>query len=224
MNMKKILIIEDDPGVVESLIFALESAVPSVDIVSSNNGQGGIELVETFHPDVVVLDLGLPDTDGLQVIKDIRFFSPVPILVLTCRGEETDVVNCLTMGANDYLTKPPRQNELIARLTALTRGTQTEFIKFDKIELNISKRTLLFEGREIHLSIIESQILLELLKNAPSAVTYDHLSERIWGEEAENNIGKLKVHINHLRRKMDEIGLKDPIHNVSGLGYLFKPV
>jgi DNA-binding response OmpR family regulator len=65
---------------------------------------------------------------------------------------------------------------------------------------------------------------LELLKNAPSAVTYDHLSERIWGEEAENNIGKLKVHINHLRRKMDEIGLKDPIHNVSGLGYLFKPV
>lgn len=222
--MKKILIIEDDPGVVESLIFALESAVPNVEIVSSNNGHRGVELVETFHPDIVVLDLGLPDIDGLQVIKDIRFFSPVPILVLTCRGEETDVVNCLTMGANDYLTKPPRQNELIARLTALTRGIQTELIKFDKIELNISKRTLLFEGREIHLSIIESQILLELLKNAPSAVTYDHISERIWGEEAENNIGKLKVHINHLRRKMDELGLEDPIHNVSGLGYLLKPV
>jgi two-component system response regulator VicR len=215
----RILIIEDDTGVVEAITFALESLISNVEVTSTNRGIHGVELVETLKPDVIIVDIGLPDINGFEVIKEIRFFSTIPILVLTCRAEETDVVRSLGLGANDYLVKPPRQMELVARLKNLTQNKHPDIIKYGSLVLNQTLRTLSFQKIIVHLTTIESIIIFELLLNAPVTVTYSSFSEAIWGEDNENNNHKLKVHIHHLKHKIALSGMGAVIHNRSGLGY-----
>ncbi|MFC1860183.1 response regulator transcription factor [Chloroflexota bacterium] len=124
----KVLIIEDDPEIVEVISLAFQIRWPEVKLVSTNLGEKGVELVESESPDVVILDLGLPDISGYDVLKEIRAFSTVPILILTVRGEETDVVRGLEWGADDYMVKPFRQLELLSLYMTSTHGQViTEF-------------------------------------------------------------------------------------------------
>ncbi|MDI6814903.1 MAG: response regulator transcription factor, partial [Dehalococcoidales bacterium] len=120
----KALVIEDDPGIVEAVSLCFQLRWSGASVVSASQGSKGLELIETESPDVVILDIGLPDMDGFQVLRELRSFSQVPVLMLTVRGEDIDIARCLEMGADDYIIKPFSHIELIARVRAVLRRTR----------------------------------------------------------------------------------------------------
>ena len=176
----KILIIEDDKEIVEVITLAFEIRWPEMEIVSTHLGKHGAELVESEVPDMVVLDLGLPDTSGFDVLKEIRAFSKVPILILTVRGEESDIVRGLEWGADDYMTKPFRQLELLSRVKALTRRANpsaSETLVHGKLSYSPVSRILNNGDDEIDLTRTEGYILDHLMRNAGQVSTYTALAE-----------------------------------------------
>ena len=221
----KVLIIEDDREIVGIISLAFEIRWPEVEVVSTHLGEKGVELVESENPDVVILDLGLPDISGFDVLKEIRTFSTVPVLILTVRGEETDVVKGLEWGADDYMVKPFRQLEFLSRIKALTRRTSTTTsetpLASGKLSFDPTTRQLLYGQREIDLTRTESTILHQLMRNAGRVVTHAALAEAVWGEDYPDAPAALKVHILRLRQKIED----DPsqpklILTKSGVGYL----
>ena len=202
----KILIIEDDKEIVEVISLAFEIRWPEIDVVSTHLGKKGAELVETEGPDLVILDLGLPDTSGFDVLKDIRAFSKVPILVLTVRGEEADIVRGLEWGADDYMTKPFRQLELLSRIKALTRRANPsadETLVFGKLSYAPTTRRLTNGGSEIDLTRTEGYILAHLMTNAGQVSTYSGLAEATWGDDYPGAAENLRVYIRRLREKIE---------------------
>ena len=221
----KVLIIEDDREIVEVISLAFQIRWPEVKLVSTNLGERGAELVESENPDVVVLDLGLPDISGFEVLKQIRLFSAVPILILTVRSDEPDVVRGLEWGADDYMVMPFRQMELLARIRALTRRRDSlvegKPLVCGQLRYDPSTRQLLQGEMEIDLTRTEGDILYNLMKNAGQVVPYSKLAESVWGEDYTDAAKSLKVYILRLRGKIEA----DPrvpkiILNKPGVGYL----
>ncbi len=225
----RVLIIEDDSEIVEIISLAFQIRWPEAKTVSTNLGEKGIELVETEAPDVVILDLGLPDISGFEVLRQIRLFSRVPIVIVTVRAEETDIVKGLELGADEYIVKPFGQMELLARVHALVRRqrslTEPEPLVYGPLRFGLSMSKLLYNGKEISLTLTEGLILYELMKKAGNVLNYNSLAEVVWGDyypEADDN---LRVHIRHLRQKIET----DPEHpqlilTKIGVGYyLAKP-
>lgn len=203
----KILVIEDEPKIVKAIGFAFKVGLPGMSILSSSWGREGIESVERESPDIVILDLGLPDMDGLDVIKQIRLFSKVPILVLTVDSDESTVVQALELGANEYVVKPFRQMELVARVKNLVvwhkniTGGETQVwgpFLFDSV-----RQELLQEDLVINLTSTENEILKILIQNAPDVVPYSVFSKAIWGDEYDGAMNSLKVHIRNIREKIE---------------------
>lgn len=220
----KILIIEDDYKIVQAISFALKMGWPDVTLLTASRGEKGLELVEEKAPNLVILDLGLPDMDGVEVIKDIRLFSEVPIIVLTIRSEEADIVEALELGANEYVIKPFRQMELLARVRCILRRpadiNKNLCIKWGPFKLDYVNRVLFVKEREILLTTIESQIIRELLINAPNIVTYSKMSELISGGDYPDMINSIKTHIYNLRQKIEtKAEGSQHIINMHGLGY-----
>ena len=221
----KVLIIEDDPEIIEVVSLAFQIRWPEIKVVTTHLGAKGVELVESENPDVVILDLGLPDTSGFDVLKEIRAFSTVPILVLTVRGEETDIVKGLEWGADDYMVKPFRQLELLSRVRALIRRTSTVDtetpIVYGALHFNPTTRQLLYDQREINLTRTEGSILHHLMRNAGQVVTYESLAESVWGEDYPGAIESLRVYIRRLREKV-EVAPDQPqiILTKASIGYL----
>jgi DNA-binding response OmpR family regulator len=219
----KILIIEDTASVVETISLALEMSWPEARIVSTPLGNRGIEMVETESPDVVILDLGLPDTSGFDVIKQVRLFSKVPILILTVYSEEADIVKALNYGADEYVTKPFKQLELVARIKALLRRSmlQTEDpIRYGQLTLDPASCKLTRGKEEIRLTRTESLLLGSLMRNEGNVVPHSTLAEAVWGEDYPDAQNSLKVYIRYLREKLE----KDPgrpqiILSRPGIGY-----
>ena len=221
----KVLIIEDDREIVEVISLAFQIRWPELKLVSTHLGEKGVEMVESENPDIVILDLGLPDISGFDVLKEIRTFSVVPILILTVRGEESDVVKGLEWGADDYMVKPFRQMELLSRIRALTRrasplGDETPLV-CGELSLDPSTRQLFYGQREIGLTRTEGYILHQLMKNAGRVVTYSALAEAVWGEDYSEATNAIKVYILRLRQKLEA----DPsqpklILTKAGIGYL----
>ncbi|MFC1953772.1 response regulator transcription factor [Chloroflexota bacterium] len=220
----KILIIEDDPEIVEVVSLAFQMRWPDVDLVSTHLGEKGPELVENEHPDAVILDLGLPDINGFDVLKQIRVFSEVPVLILTVRGDEADIVKGLEWGADDYMVKPFRQLELMSRVRALTRRSGS----FDKVTPLVSGQfrfepdtgQLTHYEKKINLTRTESYILQHLMQNAGRVVTYSSLAEEVWGQDYPDATDSLRVYIRRLREKVEE-NPSNPqiILNRPGVGY-----
>jgi len=221
----KVLIIEDDPEIVEVITLAFEIRWPEVSPVATHLGGHGVELVESESPDVVILDLGLPDMSGFDVLKQIRLFSDVPILILTVRGDETDVVRGLEWGADDYMTKPFRQLELLSRIRVLTRRATASDREPELVcgELRFDPTTRqLFRGEEeIRLTRTEGSILHHLMRNAGQVMTYSSLAEAVWGEDYTDAVEGLRVYIRRLREKI-ETEPSDPqlILTRGGTGYM----
>ena len=221
----KILIIEDDPDIIEEVSLALKIRWPEVHLVSTVSGEKGVEMVEGENPDAVILDLGLPDINGYEVLKQIRLFSNTPVIILTVRGEESDIVKGLEFGADDYIVKPFRQLELLARLKAVVRRQQPAerdtpmvcgMLRFDPLSRQ------LFKGdKEISLIGTESHIMQELMKNPGHVVLHSTLAEAVWGTDYPDSADSLKVHIRRLREKV-EADPSEPefILTKSGVGYL----
>jgi two-component system KDP operon response regulator KdpE len=221
----KVLIIEDDQDIVETISLALQIRWPEAKLVSTHLGENGIELAESEAPDVVILDLGLPDIGGFEVLKQIRLFSSVPVIILTVRAEEADVVKGLEWGADDYIVKPFSQLELLARVKAQIRGQmrtrEEQPIVCGPLRFDPATRELYYREREISLTRTEAQIVHHLMKNAGHVVTYSSLAEEVWGTDYPGAADSLKVHIRRLREKIED----DPSHpqlilTKSGVGYL----
>ena len=222
----KALIIEDDREIVEAISLTLQIRWPEANVVSTRLGAKGVELVESEAPDIVILDLGLPDVNGFEVLHQIRLFSNVPTIILTVRSDEADVVKGLEWGANDYITKPFRQMELLARVRSLIRRqspSEEEILVCDSLRLNAVTGQLRYDTKEIALTITENRILSHLMKNAGHVVTHSSIAEAVWGDnylEATDSLNNLKVHIRRLREKI-EVNPSHPqlILTRTGIGY-----
>lgn len=225
----KILIIEDDVEIVEAIRLAFRIRWPEAQTVSSGLGEPGLEMVEKENPDMVILDLGLPDISGYEVLKQIRTFSSVPVLILTARTEESNIVKGLEWGADDYVIKPFRQLELLSRVKALLRrrgnGEVENTIAVGNLSLNPVTGQLFVSGKEIKLTITEGRILGHLMKNAGQVATHAGLAEVVWGNDYPDAPDSIKVYIRRLREKI-EPDPGNPTHIVTrpGIGYsLLKP-
>ncbi len=202
----RILIVEDDPEIVEVVTLALQIRWPQADVVSTHLGETALQMVEEEEPMIVILDLGLPDINGYEVLKRVRKFSEVPVLILTSRDDESDIVKGLEWGADDFVSKPFRQMELISRVQAVVRRKNRVAEKqvnmagfhFDPARLEVIR-----DGKVITLTRTEADIFHHLLINAGQVVPYESLAEAVWGSDYEGAVDALKVHIRRIREKIE---------------------
>jgi two-component system KDP operon response regulator KdpE len=216
------VIIDDEPQIRKLLRASLGSE--GYTVYEAENGQLGLMEIAYRKPDVVLLDLGLPDIDGIDVIKRLREWSPVPVVVLSVRESVDDKVKALDAGADDYLTKPFHPAELFARLRAVIRhsmGTAapTE-ISTGELSVNLSSRTVRSRGVEIHLTATEFALLKTLALNIGKVITQKQLLREVWGPSAEENAHYLRVYMRHLRKKIEtDPALPKLLINEPGIGY-----
>jgi two-component system KDP operon response regulator KdpE len=221
----KVLIVEDDQETVDIISLAFQIRWPEAKLVSTGLGEEAAELVEGQAPDVVILDLGLPDISGFEVLKQIRLFSNVPIIILTAREDEAYVVKGLEWGADEYVAKPFRQLELLARVKAVMRRKypkqEERPIDIGALHLDPILRRIRNNGQEVALTRTECLIMQHLMQNAGRVVTHSSLAETIWEDDYPGAAHSLRVYIQRLREKLE----KDP-HNPEliltnvGVGYL----
>ena len=225
----KALVIEDSPDIVEIVSLCFELRWPGVKVISTAEGAKGLTLAKTESPDVIILDLGLPDMDGLEVLKDIRSFSNVAVVILTVRGDEMDKVKGLELGADDYITKPFSHMELLARIQAVMRRTTMPELKTgekpfhsSRLSIDFATRTVIVDGQPVKLTPTEYNLLYYLVLNEGTVLTHRALLEKVWGEEYADSLEYLKVYIQRLRNKLEE----DPANpqllvSQRGVGYQF---
>lgn len=223
----RVLLVEDEPQIRRFVRTALADEGWQV-FEASNAGQGLIE-AGTRKPDLVVLDLGLPDRDGIEFIRDLRTWSSVPILILSARSDEQVKIQALDSGADDYLGKPFGIGELLARVRALTRrqlrGNEGGArLVFGELEIDLSRRLVTLRGQPVHLTPIEYRLLSLLVGNAGKVLTHRHLLQEIWGPTFSDSSHYLRVYVGHLRQKLEA----DPAQpryllTETGVGYRFEP-
>ena len=223
-----ILIIEDEAQLRRYLRPSL--AAEGYRLVEAATGQEGLSLASQYVPDIVLLDLGLPDMDGLEVTRLLRQWSEVPIIVLSARGQEKDKVAALDAGADDYLTKPFGFPELLARLRVALRhvarieaqGTGTEFTA-GPMCVDLAARRVLVDGREVHLTAVEYKLLATLIEHAGKVVTHRKLLSAVWGPGHADQVQYLRVYMAHLRRKLEPDAVRPRIFQTeAGVGYRLK--
>lgn len=224
MNAKgaRILIIDDESQIRRLLRVALEGHGYQVE--SATTGKEGVLLTATFHPDLIILDLGLPDQGGIGVLEQIKDWSVVPIIILSVQDRESDKITALDLGADDYITKPFSMGELLARIrVALRHAAQTEdepVIETGDISIDLAQRLVKVKGQEIKLTPTEYDILKNLAVSAGRVLTHRQLLGRIWGAPYENETHYLRVYVGNLRRKI-ETDPTQPKHIITepGVGY-----
>jgi DNA-binding response OmpR family regulator len=216
-----VLVVEDESSIASFVALYLKNA--GYRIQSVGNGRDALERVAAEKPDLIVLDLMLPDVDGLEVCRRIRQTSDVPILMLTARDEDVDKIIGLEVGADDYLTKPFNPRELVARVKSILRRSvperreaQTKQIKHGDLEIDVGRREVLVSGNEVQLAPKEFDLLWELLDHRGLVLTRDQLLERVWGYTFAGDTRTVDVHVRQLRRKLGEAS---PIVTVWGVGY-----
>ncbi|MFZ2855848.1 MAG: response regulator [Rhodocyclaceae bacterium] len=226
--METILIVEDEQQIREAVATALECE--GFKVCEAGTASRATEQAASHRPDLVILDLGLPDRDGVDFIRDYRAWSATPILILSARSEEGSKVDALDAGADDYLTKPFGIAELLARVRALLRrrqpGQQTSEpnIQFSDYVIDCVNRVVTRHGETIHLTQIEYRLLVYLAANPGRVLTHRHLLAQVWGGQAVGNHQYLRVYVGHLRQKIEDTPAQ-PRHIVTeiGVGYRFQP-
>lgn len=225
MKEPRILIVDDEPRYIKLLRYNLESV--GYQVAVAEDGEGALLSVASQPPDLVILDIRLPDMDGFEVCRRLREFSSVPVIMLTAKGEEQDKIRGLQLGADDYVTKPFSAPELLARVEAVLRRsrlaelptTQPAFTHGDLV-INFSTCQVMLQGKEVHLTPTEYRLLHCLAINAGKVVTHEDLLTQVWGPEYREEFEGLRMFISRLRHKIEE----DPqqpgyILNRPGIGY-----
>jgi len=217
----RVLVVDDESQIRRLLSIALGSKGWSV--FEASTGFEGIQLLMSAKPDAVLLDLNLPDMDGAEVLTQIRQWSSVPVIILSVRESQEDIVSLLNLGADDYIIKPFYTNELTARLQAVCRRRSADTdrrYRRGELLVDLESRQIFRGKSEIHLTITEFAVLELLLRNAGKIVTRERILKEIWGPGAENEDGSLRVHIRALRRKLEtDPDHPDLIFTEPGVGY-----
>jgi two-component system alkaline phosphatase synthesis response regulator PhoP len=227
----QVAVIEDDPEILEVVTVAFETAWPGSHVISAPNGTEGMEMVKAQSPDVVILDVALPEGDsyGFDLCKEFRSFSDVPIIMLTARSREVDVVRGLELGAADYLTKPFSPVELLARTRAVLRrvqvgplGTEGKPFISKGLSVDFDTREVAVRGESVKLTPTEYRMLCYLIRNPRQVLTNQAILDEVWGDDYRDGSGLVKAHIQRLRKKLKD-NLQDPklIITERGRGYRF---
>jgi two-component system KDP operon response regulator KdpE len=223
-NEKILLIIEDEQAIARFLRSSLEGA--GWDVLEARTGRLGLELAASRKPDAILLDLGLPDGDGLDVLKELRRWTSAPVIIISARGKEQDKILGLDAGADDYLTKPFGVAELMARLRVALRHAEQSpedaptVYEHDGLKVDLVARRIWRRKKEIHLSPIQFDVLGVLVRHAGRVVSHDQLMKQVWGETREVTPESVRIFIHQLRHKIES----DPVRPRSlkteaGVGY-----
>lgn len=207
MNPKiHILLIEDDKSIANFIFTSLENH--SYKVTTALTGKEGLSLAASLCPDVILLDLGLPDMDGIDVLTQIRTWTSTPIIIISARTKEQEKVTLLDSGADDYITKPFGTCELMARIRTSLRhshpNTHSRIYKAGDLTIHFDKRQILLNGKEIHLTQIEYQLLTLLAENSGRVLTYGYIMNVIWGPYMDSNNQILRVNMANIRRKIEK--------------------
>jgi two-component system KDP operon response regulator KdpE len=223
-----VLVIDDEPALGRALAVNLRAAGWEVDV--AHDGRSGLEAAAAFHPDVVLLDLGLPDIDGTEVISGLRGWTSVPVVVLSARQHGDDKIEALDLGADDYVTKPFAMNELMARLRAAVRrgqestATQLSSLTVGDLEIDFARKRVAKRGVDVRLTPTEWAFIDLLARNVGRLVPREQILQEVWGPAYGKETHYLRVYAAQLRRKLED----DPAHpryllTSSGLGYTLEP-
>ena len=223
MSKYQILVVEDDAPVRNLITTTLKAH--DYRFISAVTGESAVMETATHNPDIILLDLGLPDIDGVEVIERIRSWSNVPIIVISARSEDTDKIDALDAGADDYLVKPFAFDELLARLRVLLRrksGAVSDVITIADLVVDCAGRTVERAGRPVTLSSKEFAVLEYLARNSGVVLSREKISRHIWNYDYEGGSNVVDVYIRYLRKKLDEGFEPKLIHTVRGAGYVLR--
>lgn len=220
-----ILVIEDDKSILNFISVSLKTN--GYRYVTVKNGLDGISLFFANNPDLILLDLGLPDIDGLEVLRQIRDVSDIPVIIVSARGNEEEKVEALDLGADDYVTKPFHIGELLARIRVALRkrqpaiAAQSIFSRYGLI-VDFDRRRVTVDGEEVHLTPMEYKLLVLLIENSGKVLTHGYLSGKVWGHSYPEDFQSLRVCMANIRRKIEKDSAK-PQYIVTeiGVGYRF---
>ncbi len=225
MANARILIIDDEPSI-HTVVTAYLKA-EGFEYLSANDGPSGLKAAKSFKPDIIILDVMLPGMDGIELLTHLRRESDVYVIMLTARTEETDKIVGLSVGADDYLTKPFSPRELIARIKAALRRLQggagsaegASILTFAHLRIDLSERRVWLTQQLIDLTAIEFDLLVVLAQNQSMVLSREQLLEKVWGYDFVGDTRVVDVHIGHIRQKLGDVEL---IETIRGIGYRFE--
>lgn len=228
MSQAKILVVDDEPNIVDTVRAYLEA--DDFDVFTAMTGPDALEAARTLEPDLIVLDIMLPGLDGLELLREVRKQSEVYVLMLTAKSEETDRIVGLTMGADDYVTKPFSPRELVARVKAIfrrSRGTtdvsETERLEFERLTIDLDQHRVWKDGEEVELTAMEFDLLQTFARHPSLVLSREQLIRQVWEYDYYGEDRVVDVHVGRLRKKIED----DPsnptlITTVRGAGYRFE--
>ena len=226
MNKCLILVVEDDNSIKNLISTTLKAH--DYKYLTAQNGNEAILQASSYNPDIVLLDLGLPDIDGIEVIKRIRSWSNMPIIVISARSEDTDKIDALDAGADNYLTKPFSVEELLARLRVTQRrlnmiqseNAESSVFTNGKLRIDYSAGCAYLNGEQMHLTPIEYKLLCLLARNIGKVLTHTYITQNIWGSSWDNDVASLRVFMATLRKKLEkDVNSSQYIQTHIGVGY-----
>jgi two-component system, OmpR family, response regulator VicR len=224
----KVVIIEDEKSIIDAINVAFEFRWPEVKVAAGLTGKEGIALVRKEHPDIVILDINLPDISGYEVLKELRGFSSVPVIILTVRSDDADILRGLEAGADDYIIKPFNYLTLLARVKAVLRRTESFSFKerqnttvSPRLKIDFVSQKVLLDSQPVKLTPIEYHLLVLLVKNKDKAVSFQRITEEIWEKKYQGDTENVRIYVRRLRKKLQDNPPK-MILNQHGTGYVFK--
>ena len=227
MDEIHILLIEDDLKIINFLSLALKTSGYKLSVASS--GKSGIMSYCTGNPNILLLDLGLPDIDGIDIIKEIRKVSQIPILIISARGQEADKIEALDAGANDYMTKPFSTGELLARIRVMERFIERDIlfpsnpvVMIGDLKVDMERHRVFIEEEEIHFTQMEYKLLILLVKNRGKVITHSQIKKEVWGYSETGDAKSIRVCMASIRRKLEKESMNSRyIYTEIGVGYRF---
>jgi DNA-binding response OmpR family regulator len=224
----RVLVVDDDPDIRGLLGELLRRA--GHDVVEADNGRAGLRAFHANSPDLVLLDVSMPELDGWQTLERIRDLSDVPVLMLTARGDELERVRGLQAGADDYVVKPFGRQELLARVQAILRRSSSrpaetpESYADERVEIDFAQRAVRYGGRDVSLTPLEFKLLAAFVRHPRQVLSRDQLLDQVWGDSYGVSGDQVKLYVGYLRRKLDPDSPESvPIETVRGFGYRYRP-
>jgi DNA-binding response OmpR family regulator len=226
MRRFRVLVVDDEVRILNFLVSKLKAS--GYEVLTAGNGRAGLEQVKAQEPDLIVLDLLMPKMDGLEMLKQLRSFSVVPVIILTAKGADNDRIQGLQLGADDYMPKPFNPDELVARIEAIRRRLGPserrevpEVVRLGNITVDFKNRNVIVGGESKYLTRIEWLLLSQLINNTGRLMLYEELLANVWGPEYHDDVQILRTWISRLRNKLESVpGSPQIIRTVPKTGYI----